>query len=313
MNIRANAIAFGLIDTRLTRPKVCARPVGAAAPAAALLPLGAGQWRRCLSLSAHPPVPSIPAPPRPRPQEGGESISVGGANVQLGIPGADSMRQLALMAAPLQRIGTARDAGARRGWRDRDVMGWDGMGWDGMGWDGMGWGGVGGWVGSRRRCALRAWTRVCLPGCCARCPGSTAAPGFAGRLRRPPPRRPAPLAPFPQPALSCSSPASGADTSRGRCWRSTAAPSCDAAMRSPGSREGGASRLGRLGCGAGLRRRGGGEVHGGACLRPAAASPHPLASAFAAGSGLVLERLRPRASGAVWPEQSWCSRGLCKG
>jgi NAD(P)-dependent dehydrogenase (short-subunit alcohol dehydrogenase family) len=44
---------------------------------------------------------------------------VGGADVQLGIPGADSMRQLALMAAPLQRIGTARDAGGRC-WRGRE-------------------------------------------------------------------------------------------------------------------------------------------------------------------------------------------------
>lgn len=63
LNIRANAIAFGLIDTRLTRPK-----------------------------------------------EGGETISVGGKAVKLGIPGADSMRQLAEMAAPLRRIGSARDA-----------------------------------------------------------------------------------------------------------------------------------------------------------------------------------------------------------
>ncbi|GBF88673.1 3-oxoacyl-ACP reductase [Raphidocelis subcapitata] len=63
LNVRANAIAFGLIDTRLTRPK-----------------------------------------------EGGETILVDGRPVALGIPGADSMRQLAEMAAPLQRVGSARDA-----------------------------------------------------------------------------------------------------------------------------------------------------------------------------------------------------------
>lgn len=65
-NVRCNAVAFGLIDTRLTRPK----------------------------------------------GEGGadSAIQVGGRSVALGIPGADSMRQLAEMAAPLRRIGTARDA-----------------------------------------------------------------------------------------------------------------------------------------------------------------------------------------------------------
>lgn len=60
-NIRANAIAFGLIDTRLTRGK-----------------------------------------------DGGESISVGGKAVKLGIP--EGVRQLAEMAAPLGRTGSARDA-----------------------------------------------------------------------------------------------------------------------------------------------------------------------------------------------------------
>jgi 3-oxoacyl-[acyl-carrier protein] reductase len=65
-NVRCNAVAFGLIDTRLTRPK----------------------------------------------GEGGadSAIQVNGRSVALGIPGADSMRQLAEMAAPLRRIGTARDA-----------------------------------------------------------------------------------------------------------------------------------------------------------------------------------------------------------
>jgi NAD(P)-dependent dehydrogenase (short-subunit alcohol dehydrogenase family) len=51
-----------------------------------------------------------PKPTAPNRQEGGESITVDGRPVPLGIPGADSMRQLALMAAPLGRIGSARDA-----------------------------------------------------------------------------------------------------------------------------------------------------------------------------------------------------------
>jgi NAD(P)-dependent dehydrogenase (short-subunit alcohol dehydrogenase family) len=42
-NIRANAIAFGLIDTRLTRPKVCGRAVAIGAPPAAA-PLSACAW-----------------------------------------------------------------------------------------------------------------------------------------------------------------------------------------------------------------------------------------------------------------------------
>ncbi|KAI8473153.1 MAG: short-chain dehydrogenase/reductase SDR [Monoraphidium minutum] len=63
LNIRANAIAFGLIDTRLTRGK-----------------------------------------------DGGESIVVDGKAVQLGIPDAGGLRQLVEMAAPLRRIGGARDA-----------------------------------------------------------------------------------------------------------------------------------------------------------------------------------------------------------
>jgi len=62
-NIRCNAIAFGLIDTRLTRAK-----------------------------------------------EGGESITVGGKSVALGIPGANEYWQGVKVHTPLQRLGTVEDA-----------------------------------------------------------------------------------------------------------------------------------------------------------------------------------------------------------
>eukprot|EP00878_Enallax_costatus_P001673 GHUV01001826.1.p1 GENE.GHUV01001826.1~~GHUV01001826.1.p1 ORF type:complete len:332 (+),score=108.89 GHUV01001826.1:118-1113(+) len=63
VNIRCNAIAYGMIDTRLTRAK-----------------------------------------------EGGESISIAGQKVQLGIPGGDALRELAVGTIPLARIGTADEA-----------------------------------------------------------------------------------------------------------------------------------------------------------------------------------------------------------
>ncbi|KAG1659800.1 hypothetical protein FOA52_002136 [Chlamydomonas sp. UWO 241] len=63
LNIRCNAIAYGLIDTRLTRAK-----------------------------------------------EGGESISVGGRQVPLGIPGANKYWAGMKSAIPLQRLGTVDDA-----------------------------------------------------------------------------------------------------------------------------------------------------------------------------------------------------------
>lgn len=62
-NIRCNAIAYGLIDTRLTRPK-----------------------------------------------ESGESIQVGGHQVPLGIPAADTYWQAVKAAIPLRRVGSAEDA-----------------------------------------------------------------------------------------------------------------------------------------------------------------------------------------------------------
>jgi 3-oxoacyl-[acyl-carrier protein] reductase len=63
LNIRCNAIAYGMIDTRLTRGK-----------------------------------------------EGGEAISVGGTKVQLGIPGGDALRELAVTTIPLARVGTPDEA-----------------------------------------------------------------------------------------------------------------------------------------------------------------------------------------------------------
>eukprot|EP00798_Chlamydomonas_sp_ICE-L_P008251 gene8251-1520_t len=63
LNIRCNALAYGLIDTRLTRAK-----------------------------------------------EGGESITVGGKKVALGIPGASSFKDLVKATTPLQRVGTADEA-----------------------------------------------------------------------------------------------------------------------------------------------------------------------------------------------------------
>ncbi|GLC37019.1 hypothetical protein PLESTB_001401000 [Pleodorina starrii] len=62
-NVRCNAIAFGLIDTRLTRSK-----------------------------------------------EGGESIKVGGKEVQLGIPSADSYWSAIKSHIPLRRVGSAEEA-----------------------------------------------------------------------------------------------------------------------------------------------------------------------------------------------------------
>ncbi|GIL48060.1 hypothetical protein Vafri_4757 [Volvox africanus] len=64
-NVRCNAIAFGLIDTRLTRPK-----------------------------------------------EGGESITVGGQQVQLGIPSADTYWSAIKSQIPLRRVGSAEEAAA---------------------------------------------------------------------------------------------------------------------------------------------------------------------------------------------------------
>eukprot|EP00882_Tetradesmus_deserticola_P010143 GHRQ01010718.1.p1 GENE.GHRQ01010718.1~~GHRQ01010718.1.p1 ORF type:complete len:273 (+),score=139.50 GHRQ01010718.1:416-1234(+) len=63
LNLRCNAIAYGMIDTRLTRAK-----------------------------------------------EGGEAISIAGEQVQLGIPGGDVLRELAVGTIPLARIGTAEEA-----------------------------------------------------------------------------------------------------------------------------------------------------------------------------------------------------------
>ncbi|WIA16645.1 hypothetical protein OEZ85_013308 [Tetradesmus obliquus] len=63
VNVRCNAIAYGMIDTRLTRAK-----------------------------------------------EGGEAISIAGEKVQLGIPGGDVLRELAVGTIPLARIGTAEEA-----------------------------------------------------------------------------------------------------------------------------------------------------------------------------------------------------------
>lgn len=63
LNIRCNAIAYGMIDTRLTRPK-----------------------------------------------DGGEAISVGGRTVQLGIPGAEALREAAVGTIPMSRLGSSEEA-----------------------------------------------------------------------------------------------------------------------------------------------------------------------------------------------------------
>jgi 3-oxoacyl-[acyl-carrier protein] reductase len=45
-----------------------------------------------------------------RGKEGGEAISVGGTKVQLGIPGGDALRELAVTTIPLARVGTPDEA-----------------------------------------------------------------------------------------------------------------------------------------------------------------------------------------------------------